>query len=81
LAGPTAVEIRLDVSFGKFEARRATVHNHTHTPAVGFTPRRDAKEMAKGVRHAESVREGEAPVNARKSPMILGSEFPLVSAS
>jgi hypothetical protein len=46
----------LDVRFGKFEPRRATVHHHTHTPAVGFTPRRDAKEMAKRVCHSPRLR-------------------------
>jgi hypothetical protein len=41
--GATAVEVRLDVGLGELEARRAAVHNHTHTPAVGFTPRRDER--------------------------------------
>jgi hypothetical protein len=51
LAGPTAVEFRLDVGFREREARRAAIHDRAHAAAVGFAPSGDAEELTERVAH------------------------------
>jgi membrane-associated protease RseP (regulator of RpoE activity) len=38
LAGPAAIEVRLNVCFREFEARRAAIDHHAHTAAVRPKP-------------------------------------------
>ncbi|MDB6067936.1 MAG: hypothetical protein JWR26_4144 [Pedosphaera sp.] len=57
LAGPPAVEVRLNVRFREFQARRAAIHNHTDAAAMGLAPRRDTEEMTKRICHLKRVRE------------------------
>src|ERR1017187_2231068 len=56
LTGPAAVEIRLDVGLGKFQARRTAVHDDAHAAAMRFAPRREAEGLSKAACHAVSVR-------------------------
>ena len=44
LAGPAAVQVRLNVRLGQAQARRAAVNHHAHAAAVGFAPGGDAKK-------------------------------------
>src|SRR5439155_2271651 len=55
LAGPPAVEVRLNVRLRELESRRAAVHDHAHAAAVGFAPHGDAEQLPEAVCHARSV--------------------------
>ena len=56
--GPSRAGCRLPSS----EPRRAAVHHHADSAAVGFPPGGDAEEVPKGVCHAQSLRENSVPV-------------------
>jgi hypothetical protein len=74
LAGTAAIQIRLDVGLGQFDARRTTIHDHTDASAVRFAPGGDAEQMTERVCHAWSVREKRRVV---KSDGLPGIVFPL----
>ena len=46
LAGPAAVQVRLNIRLCQAQARRAAVNDHAHAAAVGFAPGGDAKKLS-----------------------------------
>ena len=69
LAGPAAVQLRLDVRLGQFEPRRTSIHHYAHALAVGFTPGSDAEKMAKSICHALKMGEKRPPVKPCVEPV------------
>jgi tetratricopeptide (TPR) repeat protein len=65
LAWTTAIQVGLDVRFGKFQSRRAAVHDHADATAVRFAPRRDAEQLSKAACHAVSVLKKQTAVKCR----------------
>ena len=57
LARPATIQVRLNVRLGKFQARRAAIHDHAHAAAMRFAPGRDAEQLAKHISHVAIVAE------------------------
>jgi hypothetical protein len=46
LSGTSTIQLFLDLLFGNFQTRRATVDNNTHPAPVGFSKGGDSEEMS-----------------------------------
>jgi hypothetical protein len=65
LAGPPAIQVRLNVRFGELDPWRTTVHDHAHATAVRFAKRRDAEQLPESACHAVIVRKKGSAVKSR----------------
>ena len=68
MAWPAAIEVRLNVRFREFEARRTAIDDHAHTATMGFAPGSYTEQVPKDVRHKGNLRENRKEVKPATRP-------------